>query len=59
MMFESWTNSVLPFSKTSHSQAEKDKMANVIAMFIAGLSFYIAKMSLSGNLKQIMFQMEE
>ena len=39
MMFESWTNSVLPFSKTSHSQAEKDKMANVIAMLIAGLSF--------------------
>ena len=38
IMFESWSNSVLPFSKTSHSEAEKDKMANVMATYVAGLS---------------------
>ena len=37
LMFEGWTNSVLPFSETSHSKAEKDKMFNNFLMLLVGL----------------------
>ena len=38
LMFEGWTNSVLPYSKTSNSQSEKEKVNNVLVMFVSALS---------------------
>ena len=38
LMFEGWTNSVLPYSEYSHSKCEKDKMFNNFLMLLVGLS---------------------
>ena len=38
IMFEGFTNYVMPFSSSSHSQSEKDKSENVLVMFVVALS---------------------
>lgn len=43
LMFESWTNSKLPFSKSSNYKAEQDKLLNVWVICLVALGEFYCK----------------